>query len=160
MKRTHLIPVALVVGLVVTGCGPTIQIPKIHVPKFQIPKSPGLGSSSGSGDTADFFFDPEHVTITQSGRIQVDFGVPALRYSGPLGCRGRTFSGGVTENINFVFRYGSRGAWLGWDNGNIWHFTDRPTIAHGRVTFAQRFPDGRHMVIVLHCRPPPKRPRL
>lgn len=160
MKRTRLIPVALVVGLVVTGCGSTIQIPKIHVPKFQIPKIPGIGSSSGSGDTADFFFDPEHVMITQSGRIQGNFGVPALRYSGPLGCRGRTFSGDVTDSINFVFRYGSRGAWLGWDNGNIWHFTHRPTIAHGTVTFAQHFSDGRHMVIVVHCPAPPRTARL
>ncbi len=160
MKLTRLAKLALIVALVAAGCGPTIQIPKIHIPNFQIPKIPRIGSSNGTGDTADFFFDPEHVTITQSGRIQVNFGVPALRYSGPLGCRGRTFSGDVTENINFVFRYCSRGAWLGWDNGNIWHFTHRPTIGHGTVTFAQRFSDGRHMVIVLHCPPPPRTARL
>jgi hypothetical protein len=152
MKLTRAVPAALAAALIIAGCGPTIQIPKF--PKF--PKVPSTPSSNPSGDTADFFFDPEQVTVTQAGRIQVNFGVPALRYSGPLGCTGRTFSGNVTEDINFVFRYGSRGAWLGWDNGSIWHFTHRPRIGHRKVVFAQDFSDGRDMVIVVHCPPPPR----
>ncbi len=130
---------------VLAGCGVSIPTPRI----------PSIPSSSASGATAEFFFDPEKVTISQSGHIQVDFGVPALRYRGPLGCRGRTFAGDVTDNIRFVFRYGSRDAWLGWDNGNVWHFTHRPRVSHGTVIFAQRFRDGRHMRIVVHCPPPP-----
>src|SRR5437660_7453657 len=111
----------VLVGVILAGCG-AFAIPK--VPSFKAPsfKAPSFKPTKGSGDTADFFFDPERVTIIQSGRIQVDFGVPALRYRGPLGCRGRTFEGDVTDNIKFVFRYGSRDASLGWDNSNVWHF--------------------------------------
>ena len=130
--------------LVLAGCGASVSVPKF----------PSIPSSSASGDTGEFFFDPERVTITQSGRVEVDFGVRALRYHGPLGCRGRTFAGDVTSHINFVFRYGARDAWLGWDNGNVWHFTRRPKIGAGTVTFAQRFSDGRAMRIVVHCPPP------
>ena len=159
MRVMRVIPAALAAAVVVGGCGPTIQIPRIPTIPTS-PSSPSSPSSDARGDTAEFFFDPEHVTIIQSGRIQVDFGVPALRYTGPLGCRGRTFSGDVTDNINFVFRYGSRDAWLGWDNGNIWHFTHRPVIRRGTVRFAQHFSDGRTMVIILHCPPPPRTGRI
>jgi hypothetical protein len=161
LRAVKALVIAGVVGcsLTVAACGPAFPVPRI--PKFpSIPSVPSTPSFNASGDTADFFFDPEHVTITQSGRVQVDFGVPALRYRGPLGCRGRTFTGDVTDNINFVFRYGSRDAWLGWDNGNTWHFTHRPRIGHGTVTFAQHFSDGRTMVIVVHCPPPPRTGRL
>jgi hypothetical protein len=151
---------ALAAALALAGCGVSIPVPKVPT----IPKTPSTPSSNGSeepdGDAADFFFDPEHVTIIQSGRIQVDFGVPALHYSGPLGCRGRTFSGDVTDNINFVFRYGARDAWLGWDNGNIWHFTHRPIVGHGTVVFVQHFSDGRTMRIIVHCPPPPRGGRI
>jgi hypothetical protein len=151
----RLVPVAALIA----GCGATITVPTFpKVPASA--KAPSTKPSNGAGDTADFFFDPEHVWVTQSGRIQINAGVPALRYSGPLGCRGRTFEGDVTADIEFVFRYGARDAWLGWSNGNIWHFTHRPKIAHGSVTFAQRFSDGRQMVIVVHCPPPPRQARL
>lgn len=150
MRRAPLtaaLPLLAAASLAAAGCGPSVSIPT--VPSFD-----------PQGDTADFSFDPEHVTITQSGRVEVDYGVPALRYQGPLGCKGRTFAGDVTRHINFVFRYGSRDAWLGWDNGNTWHFTRRPKIGDGTVTFAQRFPSGRRMRIVVHCPPPPRTGRL
>jgi hypothetical protein len=71
-----------------------------------------------------------------------------------------TFAGDVTEHIDFVIRYGSRDAWLGWDNGNVWHFTHGPRIGRGTITFAQRFSDARQMRIVVHCPPPPATGRL
>jgi hypothetical protein len=144
---------ALLGAAILAGCGLSIPVPKI-------PKIPSIPSFKGSGDTAEFFFDPEQVTLTQAGRVEVDYGVPALRYAGPLGCLGRTFAGDVTDNINFVFRYGARDAWLGWDNGNVWHFTHRPRLGRGTITFAQRFSDGRNMRIVVHCPPPPRSARL
>ena len=77
---------AVLVALGLAACGISIPIPRMP-PAPKIPSIPSF--KTASGDTAEFFFDPEQVTVIQSGRIQVDFGVPALRYRGALGCRGR-----------------------------------------------------------------------
>jgi hypothetical protein len=156
MRAVRMTPLAM---LALAGCGATVSVPSISSVS-SVPSRPSVPSFHGAGDTADFYFDPEHVVLTQSGRVRADYGEPALRYSGPLGCRGRAFAGDVTDNIQFLFRYGSRDAWLGWDNGDVWHFTRPPKIGPGTVTFAQRFSDGRRMRVVVHCPPPPRGGRL
>ena len=164
MTRCQKLVVVALCGLCLGGCGTSVSVPAFSAPKTPASRSSAPASSGANGEpagsTADFFFDPERVTLTQSGTIRVDYGIRPLRYAGPLGCKGRTFAGDVTDNINFVFRYGSRDAWLGWDNGNVWHFTHRPRIGHGTITFAQRFSDGRHMRIVVHCPAPRHTGRL
>jgi hypothetical protein len=113
---------------------------------------PAFPSSGGAhGDTATFVIDGQRISITQSGTVSVRIGgVPQVSYSGPLGCRGRYFTGHVTERIEFFFRYNAHGAYLFVNNGALYHFDSPPKRAHGGLTWAQTF-GGRHQVATVGC---------
>jgi hypothetical protein len=127
---------------VLAGCGTDVKTPS--VPAFPAP-------GGAHGDTATFLIDGQRVSITQSGTVSVRIdGVPQVSYSGPLGCKGRYFTGHLTEHIEFFFHYSAHGAWLFVNNGALYHFPGPPKRSHGGLTWAKTL-GGRHQVVTVGC---------
>jgi hypothetical protein len=123
------------------GCG--ASTPDITVPTFPSP-------SAASGDAATFIVDGQTITIRQSGRATVSIGqAPQLDHSGPLGCKGRYFTGHLTEHIGILLRYTAREAWLFIGNGALYHFGP-PKRSHGRLVW-QRSSGGRRVAVIVSC---------
>jgi hypothetical protein len=136
-------------ALVLAGCGADFKAPS--VPTFPTPSSGHGSDGGGGGDVGTFLIDGQRITIQQSGTISVRVGgVPQISYTGPLGCKGRFFSGDVTEHIRFYFRYTRHGAYLYVGNGSLYHFASPPKRSHGGLTWDDTF-DGNHIAATVGC---------
>ena len=138
--RHALIATALPI-LMLSGCG-GISVPSIPA----IPDISKTGSASFSIDGSTFL-------VAQSGSIQASFGQSnPLTYSGPMGCRGRYFSGSYTEDIDVYFRYSKKNAYLLIDNGGEPVYRFGPPVRTGnRLAFSNPTPRGRRITVVINC---------
>jgi hypothetical protein len=136
----------LALCLFLAGCGvdtPDITIPT--VPRFE-----------GSGDAATFVVDHQTIVVQQSGTVSVSTGASSpLTYSGPLGCRGRYFTGHLTEHIGILFRYSARDAYMLIGPSQLYRFPGRPGRRRGELVWSRTFPD-RHIAVLVRCPPPPR----
>lgn len=148
--RTGALVVALLLGGLIAGCGAT---------GFKVPSLPSFNSAPPDGDAATFVIDGTTISIIQNGSISSRYSdVPALTYSGPLGCRGRFFTADYSEHIRILFHYSAHDAYLlvGQD---LYRFAGPPKRRNGRLAWAHRFGD-RVMAVTVACPPPPRRSRL
>ena len=128
----------------VTGCG-------VATPDVKVPTIGKLGNPPG--DSATFVVEGQNLTISQSGRAQVSLGAaPQLDHDGPLGCRGRYFTGHLTEHVRLFFSWSKRGAYLLVDDASHRVYRFPAAKRRGkRLTWSRRFPDQRVSVLV-SCR--------
>jgi hypothetical protein len=100
--------------------------------------------------------DGQTITIAQSGRASIAVGTPQLDHNGPLGCRGRYFTGSFTEHIDFFFHYSSRDAYfqIGVTPAKVFHFRHAPKRRGGALVWDQTF-GGRRAAVSVNCPPPP-----
>jgi hypothetical protein len=134
--------------MLLAGCG-------VKTPDFSTPSIPKFTPHGGAG-SATFSLDGQTIIVQQTGHVTVSIGsAPQITYSGPLGCKGRYFTGHLTEHIQVVFRYSARDAYFYVGTGDLYHFPTAPRRAHGALVWDHRFSD-RHISVIARCPPPPR----
>ena len=113
-----------------------------------------LAGCSAPHDKLTVIFNGERTTVAQSGTIQAEFGdIPELNYDGPIGCPGRYFDSGESDQ-DFTFRYSARDALL--LRGNVlYHFQGPPRRVAGQIAWNHTFGADR-ITVLANCPPPPK----
>jgi hypothetical protein len=135
----------LVAATLVAGCG--ADVPTVKVPTFPA----GFGGPGPGGDTATFVVDGQTISEQESGSVSVSIPqAPQLTYSGPLGCRGRYFTGHLTEHIDILFRYSGRGAWMFIGTGDLYRFP-APRRTQGQLVWSRAFPDRGRITVLVKC---------
>lgn len=145
MRTRKLLPPALLAvaaAALVAGCG--VDTPNVSVPTFPTPSGPN------GGDTATFVIGGQTISVTQSGTAQVSTGAKQLDHDGPLGCKGRYFTGHLTEHIKILFSYTKRGAYMLIGNGELYHFDQKPKHSHGSLVFDHDF-GNRDIKVIVTC---------
>jgi hypothetical protein len=115
-------------------------------------------SGSGAGgptSTASFIVDGSKFTVDEGGSISVSVsGVPALHYSGALGCKGQFFHLAYSSRYDLFFRYTATDAVLAFAN-DVYHFGKPPTQQHGELVWDAKVPDStgatHHLAARIQC---------
>jgi hypothetical protein len=140
-------------ALALAGCGASVQVPSISFPTTT-PSAAGADTGGGGADSATFHFpDGGTISVQQSGRATISGYGDALDHDGPLGCRGRYFTGDYTDDIRMLFHYTAHHADLGIGTHAVYHFKGAPTRVGHSLTWSHHFPDGTYGVTVRCSRP-------
>lgn len=108
------------------------------------------------GDSMTMTIDGGSTRVTESGPGSfVVTRVPAMTFTGRLGCPGRFFTGSYSSHIDFHFNYSAKDAYLLIGNADLLHFPNPPAVEHGNLVWRRSF-DGRNAVETVECPPPPK----
>jgi hypothetical protein len=113
------------------------------------------GASPGGGSAASFVIDGSRFAVDEGGTINVSVrGVPALNYSGPLGCQGQFFHLAYSPNYDVFFRYTASDAVLAFAN-DVYHFATPPTRSGGELVWDSRGLDTtgapHHLTVRVKC---------
>jgi hypothetical protein len=138
---------ALPLLIALPGCGAgNVSIPSI-------PTVPDFNGPGGAG-SATFMVDGMSTTVSQSGSIKTSFAGTPLTYSGPLGCKGRYFTGHITENIEAFFRYTDKGGFFLINNGGSPVYRFGPPQKQGKaLVFSNARPTDRQITVTVNCPP-------
>lgn len=147
--RRRALPACFVAAalIVLTACGATDV--RVHVPRI-----PKVGETQG--DTATFEIDGGSISVTESGSILLQTGIPGLSYSGPRGCEGHFFDADYSEHIPIYFRYTAVDAVMAVGQSG-YHFSHGPEQQDNQLVWDETFTDAgstRHLVARVACELP------
>lgn len=113
------------------------------------------GASPGGGSAASFVIDGSRFAVDEGGTVNVSVrGVPALNYSGPLGCHGQFFHLAYSPTYDVFFRYTATDAVLAFAN-DVYHFGTPPTRSRGELVWDSQRPDTtgvqHHLIVRVKC---------